>query len=141
MSKKYNEGDVFVIPMNNEKFAICQIVCAFKGRFKKAFSFGVIGIQADCSMPNDSEFLTFKNSRGEFNIMFSSPENIKNGDWVIIGNIPLTQKKETLKIYQSAGNLYQCDEYIRALNKEEYKSFNVMGVAGYELVHQYLSQH
>ncbi|WP_236032069.1 Imm26 family immunity protein [Dickeya parazeae] len=80
MSKKYNEGDVFVIPINNEKSAICQIACAFKGRFKKAFSFGVIGIQADCSMPNDSEFLTFKNSRGELNIIFSSPENIKNGD-------------------------------------------------------------
>lgn len=90
MSKKYNKGDVFVIPMNNEKSAICQIAyafkgrlkkaCAFKGRLKKAFSFGVIGIQADCSMPNDSKFLTFKNSRGEFNIIFSSPENIKNGD-------------------------------------------------------------
>ncbi|MCH1925752.1 immunity 26/phosphotriesterase HocA family protein [Shewanella sp. C32] len=141
MSKKYNEGDIFVIPMNNEKFAICQIVCAFKGRFKKAFSFGVIGIQSDSSMPNDSEFLTFKNSRGEFDIIFSSSENIKNGDWIIIGNIPITQKKEALKIYQSAGNLYRCDEHIRVLNKEEYKSFNVMGIAGYELVHQYLAQH
>ncbi|WP_102273388.1 Imm26 family immunity protein [Cytobacillus massiliigabonensis] len=42
MKKKFNEGDIFIIPMQDDRFAICQIVCALKGRFKKALSFGVI---------------------------------------------------------------------------------------------------
>ena len=64
MSQKYQEGDIFLIPTADGRFAVCQIVCALKGRFKKAFAFGVLSIQADKTIPQHDEFLKFKNSRG-----------------------------------------------------------------------------
>jgi len=141
MSQKYQEGDIFLIPTADGRFAVCQIVCALKGRFKKAFAFGVLSIQADKSIPQHDEFLKFKNSRGMTNVIFAAVDSLKSGEWEIIGNIPLTEWKKELQIFHSAGHLYNGDEYVRMLDKSEYKQFNVMGVAGNELVQQYLAQH
>lgn len=45
MKVKYKEGDIFVIPMSNGKFAICQIVFAPKEKFKQAIGFCILSIQ------------------------------------------------------------------------------------------------
>ena len=74
-------------------------------------------------------------------MIFAAVDSLKSGEWEIIGHIPLTEWKNELKIFHSAGHLYNGDEYVRVLDKSEYKQFNVMGVAGNELVQQYLAQH
>ncbi|WP_339258775.1 immunity 26/phosphotriesterase HocA family protein [Paenibacillus sp. FSL R5-0713] len=139
MRKSYNEGDIFLIPMKDGRFAVCQVVCALKGRFKKAFSFGVMSIQRDETVSlEDGEFLFYSFGKRRSNIIFTSPANIRNGSWRIVGNTPLTPEKEKLKVFQCAGHLYCGDEYIRNLPIEEYSQFNTLGVAGFELVQNHL---
>ncbi|WP_342571807.1 immunity 26/phosphotriesterase HocA family protein [Paenibacillus sp. FSL R5-0749] len=139
MRKSYNEGDVFLIPMKDGRFAVCQVVCALKGRFKKAFSFGVMSIQRDETVSlEDGHFLFYSFGKRRTNIIFTSPANIRNGSWRIVGNTPLTPEKEKLKVFQCAGHLYCGDEYIRNLPIEEYSQFNTLGVAGFELVQNHL---
>lgn len=139
MRKSYNEGDVFLIPMKDGRFAVSQVVCAFKDRFKKAFSFGVMSIQRDeTERLEDGDFLFYSYGNRRSNVIFTSPANIRNGMWKIVGNIPLTPEKEELRVFQCAGHLYCGDEYIRNLQVEEYSQFNTLGVAGYELVQIHL---
>ncbi|WP_218192145.1 Imm26 family immunity protein [Pseudomonas sp. Irchel 3A5] len=139
---KYKSGDVFLIPVSSGGFAVCQIVCAFRDRFKRVFSFGVLGVTADDSKVDllDKEFLCFKNSRGMENIIFTSVENLKKGKWRIVGNIPLNADKTKLKYFRNADALYFDDEFLEMLEHSRYKDFNVLGVAGYELVNSYLEQ-
>ncbi|WP_411735791.1 immunity 26/phosphotriesterase HocA family protein [Paenibacillus sp. M2] len=139
MRKSYNEGDVFLIPMKDGRFAVCQVVCALKGRFKKTFSFGVMSIQRDeTEKLEDGDFLFYSFGNRRSNVIFTSPANIRNGSWRIVGNTPLTAEKEELKVFQCAGHLYCGDEYIRNLPIEEYSQFNTLGVAGFELVQNHL---
>ncbi|MGN7416088.1 immunity 26/phosphotriesterase HocA family protein [Paenibacillus sp. SAF-068] len=139
MRKSYNEGDVFLIPMKDGRFAICQVVCALKDRFKKAFSFGVMSIQRDeTERLEDGDFLFYSFGNRRSNVIFTSPANIRNGMWKIVGNIPLTPEKEELRVFQCAGHLYCGDEYIRNLQIEEYSQYNTLGAAGYELVQIHL---
>lgn len=140
MRKKYSEGDIFIIPMQDGRFAVCQVVCALKGRFKKAFSFGVIRLGADEPNVEDGDFLSYRFGNRQSNVIFTSPENLRNGTWKIVGHIPLTPDKEELQVFQCAGHLYRGDEYIRNLSKDEYGKFNTLGAAGYELVQIHLSE-
>ncbi|HDC4320769.1 TPA: hypothetical protein O8L55_004718, partial [Enterobacter cloacae] len=45
MKVKYKEGDIFVIPMSNGKYALCQVVFAPKQKFKQAIGFCILSIQ------------------------------------------------------------------------------------------------
>lgn len=72
---------------------------------------------------------------------FAATDNLRSGLWEIVGHIPLTTEKEALQEFQSAGHLYHGDEWVRNLTPDEYKHYNTMGVAGNELVQQYLAQH
>lgn len=139
---KYNSGDVFLIPVSSGGFAVCQIICAFRDRFKKVFSFGVLSVTDDDGSVDilDKEFLYFKDFRGPENIIFTSAENLKKGKWKIVGNIPLNAEKTKLKYFRDAGALYFDDEFLEMLEFPRYKEFNVLGVAGYELVNSYLEQ-
>lgn len=136
----YHEGDIFLLPMKDGRTAICQVVCALRGRFKKAFSFGVIRIQPDETADlRDGDFLPYSFGKRRSSVIFASPAYIRNGDWEIVGNIPLTPEKEQLKLFECAGHLYCGDEDIRHLQQEEYGKFNRLGVAGFELVQIHLS--
>ena len=139
---KYTSGDVFLIPSNSGKFAVCQILCAFKNRFKKAFSFGVLGVADEEGKVDlaDKEFLCIKNSRGMEVVIFASVEKLKNGDWKIVGNIPLTPEKTKLKYYRNAGAVYCEDEFLEVIEFSRYKEFNVLAVAGYDRVQRYIEQ-
>ncbi|WFR63104.1 immunity 26/phosphotriesterase HocA family protein [Paenibacillus amylolyticus] len=139
MRKSYNEGDIFLIPMKDGRFAVCQVVCALKDRFKKAFSFGVMSIQRDETVSlEDGAFLVYSYGKRKSNVIFTSPKLLKDGTWNIVGNIPLTPAKKELQVFQCAGHLYCGDEYIRNLQIKEYSQFNTLGVAGFELVQNHL---
>ncbi|KPW35584.1 hypothetical protein ALP45_200099 [Pseudomonas coronafaciens pv. atropurpurea] len=139
---KYKSGDVFLLPSRSGKLAICQIICAFKDRFKKVFSFGVLGVTDDEESVDfkDNEFLCFKNSKGRSSVIFTSIDNLKNGKWKIVGNIPLNSEKAKLKYFRDAGALYLEDEFLEMLDHSKYKEYNVLAVAGYELVQNYIEQ-
>lgn len=96
--KSYNEGDVFLIPMHDGRFAVCQVICALRDRFKKAFSFGVMSIQRDETVSlEDGEFLIYSYGKRKSSVIFTSPKLLKDGTWSIIGNIPLTPAKKNCK--------------------------------------------
>ncbi|WP_426334053.1 immunity 26/phosphotriesterase HocA family protein [Paenibacillus silvae] len=137
--KSYNEGDIFLIPMHDGRFAVCQVVCALRDRFKKAFSFGVMSIQRDETVSlEDGEFLVYSYGKRKSSVIFTSPKLLKDGTWSIIGNIPLTPAKKELQVFQCAGAVYNGDEYIRMVPPEEYSQYITMGVAGFELVQNHL---
>ncbi|GIP22261.1 Imm26 family immunity protein [Paenibacillus sp. J22TS3] len=140
MRKGYREGDIFIIPMQDGRFAVCQVVCALKGRFKRAFSFGVMRLEMDDINVEDGDFIRYRFGSRQSSVIFTSPENLRNGTWKLVGNIPLTPDKEELKVFQCAGHLYRGDEYIRNLSQDEYGKFNTLSVAGYELVQMRLSE-
>lgn len=96
--KSYNEGDVFLIPMHDGRFAVCQVICALRYRFKKAFSFGVMSIQRDETVSlEDGEFLVYSYGKRKSSVIFTSPKLLKDGTWSIVGNIPLTPAKKELQ--------------------------------------------
>ncbi|EPN30066.1 hypothetical protein A244_39248 [Pseudomonas syringae pv. actinidiae ICMP 18807] len=139
---KYKSGDIFLLPSTSGKLVVCQIICAFKDRFKRVFSFGVLSVadnEGDVDLV-DKEFLRFKNSRGMENVIFTSVDNLKNGKWKIVGNISLSSEKEKLKYYRDAGALYFEDEFLEMLEHSRYKEYNVLGVAGYDLIQSYVEQ-
>jgi len=137
--KSYNEGDIFLIPMHDGRFAVCQIVCALRGRFKKAFSFGVMSIQRDETLSlEDRDFLVYSYMQRKSSMIFTSPALLRDGTWRIIGNLPLTPAKKELQVFQCAGSLYDGDEFIRMIPPAEYSLYMTLGVAGFELVQNYL---
>ncbi|MEO2205592.1 immunity 26/phosphotriesterase HocA family protein [Paenibacillus pabuli] len=137
--KSYNEGDIFLIPMHDGRFAVCQIVCALRGRFKKAFSFGVMSIQRDETLSlEDRDFLVYSYMQRKSSVIFTSPALLRDGTWRIIGNLPMTPAKKELQVFQCAGSLYDGDEFIRMIPPVEYSLYITLGVAGFELVQNHL---
>lgn len=140
MSIKHKKGDIFSIAMADNNFAICKVISAFSGRFKKAFSFCILSIQKDESIPIEERCISYIKNRGRSKIIFTSPAKIKNGEWKVLSNNDLTDEQKELEIFQCAGHLYHDDEYVRCLSKDEYKTFEVMDLPGFDLVDKYLQQ-
>ena len=137
--KSYNEGDVFLIPMHDGRFAVCQVICALRDRFKKAFSFGVMSIQRDETVSlEDRDYLSYSYGKRKSSVIFTSPKLLKDGTWSIVGNIPLTPAKKELQVFQCAGHVYNGDEYIRSIPPTEYSQYLTLGAAGFELVQNHL---
>jgi hypothetical protein len=140
MKVKYKEGDIFVIPMSNGKYALCQIVFAPKQKFKQAIGFCILSIQN--KEVRDSGALTplsFEKFGKEMKVIFTGNQNITKGLWKIIANADLTEDKKQLKIFNYAGGLYDGEEEIRRLSVAEYPNYTTMGVSGFELVDNVLT--
>ncbi|WP_397346705.1 immunity 26/phosphotriesterase HocA family protein [Paenibacillus polymyxa] len=69
---KHREGDIFVIPLHDGRFAVCQVICALYGRFKKVFSFGVLSIGQNQAYEGETTYLPFTNYRGRFEVIFTA---------------------------------------------------------------------
>lgn len=140
-----NSGDVFCIPMNDGRYAIAQVIWMSSGKssakFRNIFSFAVLSIQNDKEIPITNDYLVFNNYRGEFKEIFASKEKLMNGEWVLLKNDKLRDSHDDLRFFNNAGDLYFLGEHVRKLAVSEYKNYNIMSVAGYELIQQYLSQH
>lgn len=144
-ASELNAGDIFSIPMNNGRFAIAQVIWMPSGKlsakFRNVFSFAVLSIQNDQEIPIVNDYLVFKNYHGDFKVIFTSKEKILNGEWVLLKRDELSSAHDNLRFFNNAGDLYFLDEHVRKLAVSEYKDYNIMAVAGYELVQQYLSQY
>ena len=140
MKVKYREGDVFVIPVGN-RFAICQIVFAPKGKFKKVIGFCALFIQDDKIFKNDDILnpIAIMDMGRETKVIFTGNKNIENGSWNIVDNVDLTEEKKKLRIFNYAGGLYDGEEEIRRIPVSEYSNFTTMEVFGFELVQKILT--
>lgn len=96
MKVKYKEGDIFVIPMSNGKFAICQIVFAPKEKFKQAIGFCILSLQNTEELEDNSSLrpLSFEKFGKEMKVVFTGNQNISKGIWKIIGHANLTEEKK-----------------------------------------------
>lgn len=141
MKVKYREGDVFIIPLSNGKYAICQVIFVPKVKFKKIISFCTLSIQDDEVFANDG-FLT-PISVEEFGkkteVIFTGNQNISNGLWKIIDHVDLSEDKNKLRIFNYAGGLYNGEEEIRRIPVSEYPDYTTMEVSGFELVDKILT--
>jgi len=142
MKVKYREGDIFVIPLSNGEYAICQIVFASKGKFKKIIAFCVLSIQNDEEFNNDGFLnpISVEKFGKETKVIFTGNQNIINGIWKILDHNDLTEDKKQLKIFNYAGGLYNGDEGIRRISVAEYPNYTTMGVSGFELVDNLLTR-
>lgn len=141
MKVKYKEGDIFVIPLSNGKYAICQIIFAPKGKFKKVISFCTLSIQDDEKFNNDG-ILTpiFVDVFGKkTQVVFTGNQNIRDGEWQIIGSVNLTEDKKKLRIFNYAGGVYNGEVEIKRIPVSEYHNYTTMGVSGFELVDNILT--
>lgn len=141
MTVKYKEGDIFVIPMINGKYALCQIVFAPKQKFKQAIGFCILSIQNTEELRDSGALtpLSFEKFGKEMKVIFTGNQNITKGLWKIIGHADLTEDKKQLKIFNYAGGLYDGEEEIRRLSVAEYPNYTTMGVSGFELVDNVLT--
>ncbi|KLG14472.1 hypothetical protein YA49_00275 [Enterobacter cloacae subsp. cloacae] len=136
MKVKYKEGDIFVIPMSNGKYALCQVVFAPKQKFKQAIGFCILSIQDTEEFEEKISLttLSFEKFGKEMKVIFTGNQNISKGIWKIVGHANLTEEKKQLKIFNYAGGLYDGEEEIRRLSVAEYPNYTTMGVSGFELV-------
>jgi hypothetical protein len=139
MKVKYKEGDIFVIPMSNGKYALCQIVFAPKQKFKQAIGFCILSIQNTKVRERSLTPLSFEKFGKEMKVIFTGNQNITKGLWKIIANADLTEDKKQLKIFNYAGGLYDGEEEIRRLSVAEYPNYTTMGISGFELVDNVLT--
>lgn len=143
MRVKYKEGDIFVIPLSNEKYAICQVVFAPKGKFKQIIAFCTLSLQDNVEVNMDLLLipLCLEKFGMKTRVIFTGNQNIRSGLWKIIGHIALTKDKEQLKIFTYAGGLYNGEEEIRRIPVSEYSNYKTMEVSGFELVDIILVSH
>lgn len=141
MKVKYVEGDVFIIPLSNGKYAICQVIFAPKGKFKQIISFCALSIQDDEIFINDGLLtpISVEKFGKKTQVIFTGNQNISNGLWKIIDHVDLTEDKRKLKIFNYAGGLYNGEVEIRRIPVSEYPNYTTMGVSGFELVDNILT--
>lgn len=141
MKVKYKEGDVFIIPLSNGRYAICQVVFAPKGKFKQIISFCALSIQDDEAFVNDGLLtpISVEKFGKKMQVIFTGNQNISNGSWKVIDHVDLTEDKENLKIFNYAGSLYNGEVEIRRIPVSEYPNYTTMGVSGFELVDNILT--
>ncbi len=139
---RYRSGDIFVIPLTDGRTAVCQVVCALRGRFKQAFSFGVLAVgsgEAHAELDDEPHYLPINRGGRTSHVIFASAENLKDGTWKIVDYRDLTPEQEELQCFAVSTHLYRGDEYVRLLSLDEIKRYPVLQVAGDERVQQLLA--
>ncbi|MFP8461890.1 Imm26 family immunity protein [Enterobacter hormaechei] len=99
MKVKYKEGDIFVIPMSNGKYALCQVIFDPKKKFKQVIGFCILSIQDTEEFEEKSSLtpLSFEKFGKEMKVIFTGNQNISKGIWKIIDYANLTEEKKTVK--------------------------------------------
>lgn len=138
-------GDYFVIPMEDGRLAISQLIwlgSESEGhKFNNIFAFGVLSIGSDNNIPENNEYLMFKDHRGDFAVIFTSADKLKSGEWSILqAGPPHDSSLEELE-FNMAGTLYRGGRPVRVLSFDEYQHHVLMGVSGYALVEKFLQQY
>lgn len=98
MKVKYKEGDIFVIPMSNGKYALCQVVFAPKQKFKQAIGFCILSIQDTEEFEEKSSLtsLSFEKFGKVMKVIFTGNQILAKAFGKLLV-ILISQKKKTIK--------------------------------------------
>lgn len=142
---EFRQGDYFAIPMEDGRSAIAQILWlgtdSIDRKFKKVFAFAVKSVGNDFTVYENEEYLSFKDHKGEFVVIFTSVESLTSGEWPRLQGGTILNKKYQELEFNMGGTLYKKGFPVQILEIDEYKEHLLMGVSGYALVENYLQQH
>ncbi|MBA1192477.1 hypothetical protein ACLUUI_20080 [Enterobacterales bacterium AW_CKDN230030176-1A_HGKHYDSX7] len=142
---KFCSGDYFSIPMKDGRFAIAQVLWlgtdSKDRKFRKIFAFAVRSIGNDLKVFEEKRYLSFRDYKGEFVVIFTSLENLVSGEWPRLQEGAVSDEAYHALEFNMAGTLYRKGFPLRPLEIDEYKDHLLMGVSGYALVESYLQQH
>lgn len=140
MKKKYTSGDIFTIPLENGKYAICQIIWAPTGDYKNVFSFCTLetGNHSPSRETDETSPLLLNDDERTVEVIFSGTKNITSGKWAVIGHEDLSGRSKKLMTFNIAGSLHEGDTFIRKLTPNEYTIHPSMSVFGFELIQDIL---
>ncbi|MFJ4111525.1 Imm26 family immunity protein [Pseudomonas sp. NPDC089758] len=138
-------GDYFLIPMEDGRFAVSQVIWmgieSKEQKFKKIFALGVLSIGREKTVPESTQYLSFKDHKESFAVIFTAVDNLKSGEWPILRPGSLCDSSWESFEFNMAGILYRRGEPVRLLSIDEYQNHLLMGVSGYALVERFLQQY
>ncbi|KAB7767426.1 hypothetical protein CKY51_11580 [Xanthomonas maliensis] len=142
MAVKYTAGYLFAIPLGTGTYALCQVMWAPQGDYRKVFAFCVL--EQHVPTPERSALpaqpLPLPDGDKDIRVVFTATKSLKNGEWPIIGHEALSSAARQLRCFHIAGALHEGDTFIRVLSVEEYARYPAMSVFGFELVQRLLMQ-
>ncbi|MFJ4068928.1 Imm26 family immunity protein [Pseudomonas sp. NPDC089996] len=140
-----HNGDYFLIPMEDGRSAIGQIIWlgseSKEQKFKKVFAFGVLSVGDGKVIPEGEKFLSFENYRGVFTVIFTAFDKLKSGEWKVIRSGTFADSSWGDFEFNMAGTLYRRGQVVRILDIDEYQNHLLMSVSGFALVERYLQQY
>ncbi|AJC46525.1 Imm26 family immunity protein [Xanthomonas sacchari] len=141
MAVKYRAGDIFAIPLDTGTYALCQVLWAPQGDYRKVVGFCVLEQQASAPTlgPSPARPLPVCDGDKHIRLLFAGTQKLKRGEWQIIGHAPLPSDARELLTFNIAGALHEGDTFVRMLSADEYARHPSMSVLGFELVHRLLS--
>ena len=137
-------GDYFFIPMKDDRFAVCQIIWMGSDRgkkFKNIFAFGVLSVGIDKNITEGGGYLSFKDHKDVFHVLFTAVDKLKSGEWPVLGAGEISDPSLENFEFNMAGTLYRQGESVRVLPIEEYQNYLLLSVSGYELIERFLQQY
>ncbi|KMM75020.1 hypothetical protein ACP93_13650 [Xanthomonas sp. NCPPB 1128] len=141
MAVKYRAGDVFAIPLDTGTYALCQVLWAPQGDYRKVVGFCVLEQQASEPTlgPSPAQPLPVRDGDKDLRLLFTGTQKLKSGEWRITGHAPLSSDARELLTFHIAGELHEGDAFVRMLSVDEYVRYRSMSVLGFELVQRLLS--
>ncbi|WP_184646933.1 hypothetical protein [Xanthomonas sp. 3307] len=141
MAAKYRAGDVFAVPLDTAVYALCQVLWAPQGDYRKVIGFCVLEHQASAPTlgPSPARPLPVRDGDKDIRLLFTGAQKLKSGDWQLIGHAPLPSDARERLTFHIAGALHEGDTFVRMLSVDEYARYPSMSVLGFELVQRLLS--
>ncbi|PHI31737.1 hypothetical protein [Budvicia aquatica] len=123
MTTKISVGDVIMIPIAKVGIVPAQVLFVSK-KYKNVIQ---MGVYQTCLTSSNDEF-NYSDSFCE--LIYTSQEMIKKGDWILIGNHLVAEQYKDSSLRNVAGSLYINDDFIRRLAPDEYSKYPKMLVSG-----------
>ncbi|MCU7804215.1 MAG: immunity 26/phosphotriesterase HocA family protein [Candidatus Thiodiazotropha sp. (ex Lucinoma borealis)] len=129
-------GDVIAIPVTDKIFATAKIIW-ISSEYKDVFGFVLLHRLFDSPVFSEIEEEPYQSVpiySGPVFVLYGDIKNVENGDWRIIGNLPIKSKDKDLLYHNIAGKLCRGDEYIKELPDDELLSYPKFLNAGNQAV-------
>ncbi|MCI2260612.1 immunity 26/phosphotriesterase HocA family protein [Xanthomonas indica] len=91
MAVTYRAGDVFAILLDTGTYALCQVLWAPQGDYRKVVGFCVLEQHAAAPTlgPSPGQPLPVRDGDKDMWLLFTGTQKLKSGDWQLIGHAPL----------------------------------------------------
>lgn len=141
--QKLNIGDIFLISdilpnyelLNPNSIRMGKIIYISKS-FKKIIGFRV-SLDSFEQTPEDITNIEFSD-----NVLYTSNQLLRDGDWKIIGNQPVSTKEDDLTLRLVSNRLYRLDDELEIIPVKDLKKCNYkpQGIDGFALIYQKINE-